>query len=84
MEAQAGPLQAEADRLGQAAEGGLHVARQLDTASVVTPEWDGAGAHQMGLQGCLWGSYAFVVGGSQEELYPAYPDLSSGLLNLNR
>lgn len=38
----------------------------------------------MGLQGCLWGPHTFLVGGSQEGLYPANSDLPPGLLNLNR
>lgn len=84
MEAQAGPPQAKAatdwaklQRVG---------CKWLDSweGLGLTPDWGGARAPLMGLQRWLWGPHTFLVGGSQEGLHPAYPDLPPGLLNLNK
>lgn len=33
---------------------------------------------------CFWGPHTFLVGGYQDGLHSAYPDLTPGLPNLNR
>lgn len=32
----------------------------------------------MGTWGCFWGPYTFLVGGYQDGLHSAYPDLTPG------
>lgn len=38
----------------------------------------------MRIWGCFWGPHTFLVGGYQDGLHSAYPDLTPGLPNLNR